>query len=180
MCRRTRESSPTECGCTGKRCTNSQCENGQCTTPKRLANLDGGSASDQKLNNLIALFTSSSLFSLSMIRNTPRRTAGGTNPLRFLDPLKHLFPYNRSLLSKFHDTISIFNLGCVVQQSTVPSFNNIFPLISPNIINQHVQSLVQLMSQNNCKVSIYQSSVIYKTMQVFIIPLLHNILSSNI
>src|SRR5664279_3551425 len=112
MCRRTRESSPTECGFIDEKGTNSQCENGPSTTPKRLANLDGGSASDQKFNNIITLFTSSSLFSLSMIRNTPRRTVGGTNPLRFLDPLKHFFTYNRFLLSKFHDTIIIFKLGC--------------------------------------------------------------------
>src|SRR5664279_3279440 len=122
MCMRTRESSPTECGYTGERGTNSQCDNGPSTTPKMLANLDGGSASDQKLNNIIALFTSSNLFSSSMIRNTPRRTVGGMNPLRFLDPLKHLSTYNRSLLSKFHDTLSIFNLDCLVQQSTVSSF----------------------------------------------------------
>ena len=31
-------------GCTGEFCTNSQDEKGQCTIPKRLANLDGGSA----------------------------------------------------------------------------------------------------------------------------------------
>ena len=38
------QSPPTGFGCTGKVCTNSQCENGQCTVPKRLANMDGGSA----------------------------------------------------------------------------------------------------------------------------------------
>ena len=36
-------------GCTGEVCTNSQCEKGQCTTPKRLANMDGGSAKNRSL-----------------------------------------------------------------------------------------------------------------------------------
>jgi len=44
MCRRTRGSPPTGFGCTGEVCTNSHREKRQCTTPKRLANLDGGSA----------------------------------------------------------------------------------------------------------------------------------------
>ena len=47
MCRRTRGSPPTGFGCTGEVCTNSQCEKGQCTAPKRLANMDGGSAKDR-------------------------------------------------------------------------------------------------------------------------------------
>ena len=38
------QSPPTGFGCTGEVCTNSQCEKGQCTVPKRLANMDGGSA----------------------------------------------------------------------------------------------------------------------------------------
>ena len=39
MCRRTRESFPTGFGCTGK----------VCTTPKRLANMDGGIAKNRSL-----------------------------------------------------------------------------------------------------------------------------------
>src|SRR5664279_3096659 len=50
MCRRTRGSPPTGFVCTGEVCTNSQCEKGQCTTPKRLANMDGGSARKPQLN----------------------------------------------------------------------------------------------------------------------------------
>ena len=38
------QSPPMGFGCTGEVCTNYQCEKGQCTIPKRLANMDGGSA----------------------------------------------------------------------------------------------------------------------------------------
>jgi hypothetical protein len=44
MCRRTRGSPPTGFGCTGEVCTTLNVRKGQCTAPKRLANLDGGSA----------------------------------------------------------------------------------------------------------------------------------------
>ena len=44
------QSPPTGFGCTGKVCTNSQCEKGQCTVPKRLANMDGGSARNHNID----------------------------------------------------------------------------------------------------------------------------------
>ena len=43
------QSPPTGFGCTGEVCTNSQCENVQCTIPKRLANMDCGSARKPQL-----------------------------------------------------------------------------------------------------------------------------------
>ena len=49
MCRRTRESSPTGFGCTGEVCTTLNVSRRQCTTPKRLANMDGGSAKNRSL-----------------------------------------------------------------------------------------------------------------------------------
>ena len=49
ICRRTRESSPTGFGCTGEVCTTLNVSRRQCTSPKRLANMDGGSAKYRSL-----------------------------------------------------------------------------------------------------------------------------------
>ena len=44
MCRRTRESSPTGVACNGEVCTTLNVGRRQYTAPKRLANMDSGSA----------------------------------------------------------------------------------------------------------------------------------------
>ena len=49
MCMRTRDSSPTGFGCTGEVCITLNVSRRQCTTPKRIANMDGGSAKNRSL-----------------------------------------------------------------------------------------------------------------------------------
>ena len=48
-CRRTRESSPTGFGCTDEVCTTLNVSRRQCIAPKRLANMNGGSAKNRSL-----------------------------------------------------------------------------------------------------------------------------------
>ena len=77
-------------GCTGEVCTNSQCEKGQYTTPKRLANMDSGSAKNRSLTlvkkNSQAYCKQLAGSTLRAWLNfTPRRAVhGGTSTL--LDP----------------------------------------------------------------------------------------------
>ena len=49
------QSPPTGFGCTGEVCTNSQCEKGQCTVPKRLANMDSGSAKNRNIDSQVKI-----------------------------------------------------------------------------------------------------------------------------
>ena len=70
MCRRTRESSPTECGCTGEACTDSRDEKGQCTVPKRLAKYVWWKCQNQRLDNASVYRITTSSLSVSQVVKT--------------------------------------------------------------------------------------------------------------
>ena len=72
MCRRTGESSPTGCGCTGEVCTDSRGEKGQCTIPKRLAKYVWWKCQNQILDNAFVYRKTTSSLNVPQVVKTPQ------------------------------------------------------------------------------------------------------------
>jgi len=105
MCRRTRGSPPTGFGCTGEVCTTLNVSRRQCTAPKRLANLDGGSAKNRSLtlvkkNSQVYCKQLAGSTLSAWLTFTPRRAVhGGTSTP--LDP--STFTHNLVITNHFSD-----------------------------------------------------------------------------